>query len=68
MFGFNMACSRPEFEMDTPMSKAEAFGLLQNRRATFTQAATPCLVGVDIDAPTGAASRFAHYVGRLLER
>ncbi len=42
--------------MDTPISEAEAFGLLQSRRAAFAAAATPFLVGVDIDAPTGAAA------------
>ena len=48
--------------MDTPISEAEAFGLLQNRRAALTAAATPFLVGVDIDTPTGAAA-----ADRLLE-
>lgn len=42
--------------MDTPISEAEAFGLLQSRRAAFTAAATPFLVGGDIDTPTGAAA------------
>lgn len=42
--------------MDTPISEAEAFGLLQTRRAAFVAAATPLLVGADIDAPTGAAA------------
>ncbi|RYE52722.1 MAG: hypothetical protein EOP20_14505 [Hyphomicrobiales bacterium] len=42
--------------MDTPISEAEAFGLLQTRRDAFTTAATPFLVGVDIDTPTGAAA------------
>ena len=40
--------------MDTPIPEAEAFGLLQDKRAAFTQAATPFLIGGDIDAPTGA--------------
>lgn len=48
--------------MDTPISEAEAFGLLQNRRAALTAAATPFLVGDDIDTPTGAAA-----ADRLLE-
>jgi hypothetical protein len=38
------------------MSEAEAFGLLQNRRAAFTAAAAPVLVGVDIDSVSGAAA------------
>jgi len=64
-----MAFSRPEFIMDNPISEAEAFGLLQTRRAAFTAAATPFLVGVDIDTPTGAADRLldmtiASYEGR----
>src|SRR3546814_18875351 len=42
--------------MDTPMSEAEAFSLLQNRRAAFTAAAAPVLVGVDIDSVSGAAA------------
>jgi len=40
--------------MDTPISEAEAFGLLQDKRAAFSQAATPFLIGGDIDAPAGA--------------
>lgn len=42
--------------MDTPISEAEAFGLLQSRRAAFKAAATPFLVGVDIDTPTADAA------------
>ena len=42
--------------MDTPISEDEAFCLLQNRRAAFTAAAIPFLIGVDIDTPTGAAA------------
>ena len=48
--GFKKAFSRLEFEMDTPMSEAEAFDFLQNRRAAFTAAATPFLLGVDVPA------------------
>lgn len=58
--------------MDTPMSEAEAFDFLQNRRAAFTAAATPFLVGVDVDAQTGAAAAdrlldmtIAAYEGRM---
>ena len=58
--------------MDFPISEAEAFGLVQSRRAAFTAVATPILVGGDIDTPTGAAAAdrllamtIAAYEGRL---
>ncbi len=58
--------------MNTPISEAEAFGLLQNRRAAFSAAAAPFLVRADIDIPAGAAAAdrlldmtIAAYEGRL---
>lgn len=58
--------------MNSPISEAEAFGLLQNRRAAFSASAAPLLVGVDIDMSTGAAAAdrlldmtIAAYEGRL---
>lgn len=58
--------------MKTPISEAEAFGLLQNRRAAFSAASAPFLVGADIDIPTGATAAdrlldmtIAAYEGRL---
>jgi len=39
--------------MDTRIFEAEAFGLLQNRRAAFVEAATPFVVGAKADTSQG---------------
>ena len=58
--------------MNSLISEAEAFGLLQDRRAAFSAAAAPLLVGADIDIATGTAAAdrlldmmIAAYEGRL---
>lgn len=58
--------------MNSPISEAEAFGLLQDRRAAFSAAAAPFLVGAEIDMRTGVAAAdrllgmtIASYEGRL---
>lgn len=58
--------------MNSLISEAEAFGLLQDRRAAFSAAAARFLVGADIDIATGTAAAdrlldmtIAAYEGRL---
>lgn len=59
--------------MDTPISEAEAFGLLQNRRAAFSAAAAPFLARVAPNDRSGGGATadrlfdmtIAAYEGRL---
>lgn len=58
--------------MDSPISEAEALGLLRDKRAALSAAASRFLVGADIDIVTGTAAAdrllgmtIASYEGRL---